>query len=93
MDLIIVRHARPQRIENDDTGSPADPSLSELGVKQAEAVANFLREEKVDRIVSSSMKRAVETAQPLSSMVNKTISQRDDLREADHNSSSYIPVE
>ena len=68
MDLIIVRHARPQRIENDDTGSPADPSLSELGVKQAEAVANFLREEKVDRIVSSSMKRAVETAQPLSSI-------------------------
>ena len=39
------------------------------------------------------MKRAVETAQPLSSMVNKTISQRDDLRESDHNSSSYIPVE
>ena len=93
MDLIIVRHARPQRIENNDTGSPADPSLSELGVKQAEAVANFLREEKVDRIVSSSMKRAVETAQPLSSMINKTISQRDDLRESDHNSSSYIPVE
>ena len=65
MDLIIVRHARPHRIENNDTGSPADPSLSELGVKQAEAVANFLREEKVDRIVSSSMKRAFETPQPL----------------------------
>ena len=59
MDLIIVRHARPERVENDDSDGPADPPLSQLGIKQARAVADFLKGEKIDRIVSSSMRRAL----------------------------------
>ena len=93
MDLIIVRHARPERVENGDSDGPADPPLSELGIKQARAVADFLRGEKIDHIVSSSMRRALETAYPLSTTTNITVSSRDDLRESDHNSSTYIPVE
>ena len=93
MDLIIVRHARPERVENGDSDGPADPPLSELGIKQARAVADFLRGEKIDHIVSSSMRRALETAEPLSNATRITVSSRDDLRESDHNSSTYIPVE
>ncbi|MGB1650655.1 MAG: histidine phosphatase family protein [Acidimicrobiales bacterium] len=93
MDLIIVRHARPERVENDDSDGPADPPLSQLGIKQARAVADFLKGEKIDRIVSSSMRRALETAEPLSKTTRITVSSRDDLRESDHNSSTYIPVE
>ena len=93
MDLIIVRHARPERVENGDSDGPADPPLSELGIKQARAVADFLRGEKIDHIVSSSMRRALETADPLSTTTNITVSSRDDLRETDHNSSTYIPLE
>ena len=81
MDLIIVRHARPQRIENNDTGSPADPSLSELGVKKPKQ--SPISQTRKGRQNCVKFYKAVETAQPLSSMVNKTISQRDDLRESD----------
>lgn len=93
MDLIIVRHARPERVENTEADGPADPALSEVGIKQAQAVANFLKDEKIDRIVTSSMRRAIETAQPLSEIIGTGITSRDDLRESDHNSATYIPVE
>tara|TARA_B100001250_G_scaffold152294_1_gene130745 strand:+ start:715 stop:1332 length:618 start_codon:yes stop_codon:yes gene_type:complete len=91
MDLIIVRHARPEKIENAE--GPADPPLSPLGIQQAEAVAEFLSQEKIDQIVTSSMQRAYETAIPLSKRIGIEPILRDDLRESDHNSGTYIPVE
>jgi len=91
MDLIIVRHARPEKIENAE--GPADPPLSPLGIEQAEAVAEFLSQEKIDQIVTSSMQRAYETAVPLSKHIGIDPILRDDLRESDHNSGTYIPVE
>tara|TARA_B100000902_G_scaffold386289_1_gene428755 strand:+ start:23060 stop:23677 length:618 start_codon:yes stop_codon:yes gene_type:complete len=91
MDLIIVRHARPEKIENAE--GPADPPLSPLGIEQAEAVAEFLSQEKIDQIVTSSMQRAYETAIPLSKHIGIDPILRDDLRESDHNSGTYIPVE
>ena len=91
MDLIIVRHARPEKIENAE--GPADPPLSPLGIQQAEAVAEFLSQEKIDQIVTSSMQRAYETAIPLSKHIGIDPILRDNLRESDHNSGTYIPVE
>jgi probable phosphoglycerate mutase len=91
MDLIIVRHARPEKIENAE--GPADPPLSPLGIEQAEAAAEFLSQEKIDQIVTSSMQRAYETAIPLSKHIGIDPILRDDLRESDHNSGTYIPVE
>ncbi len=93
MDLLIVRHARPEREEKQEGQGPADPGLSEIGKRQAEAIANFLEGEKIDQIVSSSMKRAQQTATPLARRLGIEVIQRDDLRESDHNSSVYIPVE
>ena len=58
MDLIIVRHARPERVENDDSDGPADPPLSQLGIKQARAVADFLKGEK--RLTGSCQVRCAE---------------------------------
>ena len=65
MDLLIVRHARPEREEKSKGEGPADPGLSKTGYLQAEAIADFLEGEKIDHVVSSSMKRAQLTAQPL----------------------------
>ncbi len=93
MNLIIVRHARPEKIENKEGDGPADPPLSPLGVEQAKAVAEFLMSERIDRIVTSSMRRAYETAVPLSEKIGVDLIQRDDLRESDHNNPTYIPVE
>ena len=40
MELIIVRHALPESEKRDD--GPADPPLTSLGLRQAEATADLL---------------------------------------------------
>ncbi|MEC8986034.1 MAG: histidine phosphatase family protein [Actinomycetota bacterium] len=93
MNLLIVRHARPEREEKSEGEGPADPGLSTTGRLQAEAIADFLEDENIDHVVSSSMKRAQQTAQPLADRLGIEMILRDDIRESDHNSSVYIPVE
>ncbi len=93
MDLLIVRHGRPERVERASHEGPADPPLSEIGRRQADLVAAYLAEEGVDHIVASSMARAHQTAMPLAARLGYAIELSDDLRESDHNSSSYVPVE
>lgn len=92
MELVIVRHARPVRDEAPEGGA-ADPGLAEVGRRQAEATADFLLEEGIDHIVSSSMKRAVRTAEPLAGRLGLDIESLDDLRESDHRSRVYVPAE
>ena len=93
MDLIIIRHALPEREEKADHEGPADPGLSDLGRQQAEAVADYLAGEAVDHIVASSMRRAHETARPLAERLGHDVELRDDLREVDQHRSRYIPAE
>lgn len=93
MDLIIVRHARPVRVELAEGEGSADPELSEIGWEQAKAVGDFLAGEHVDHIAASSMLRAHQTAQPLAEKLGLEIELRDDLQESDVHSSSYVPAE
>jgi 2,3-bisphosphoglycerate-dependent phosphoglycerate mutase len=93
MDLLIVRHGRPVRDERGTHEGPADPGLSTVGHEQAQIVADVLAGEDIDHIVSSSMARAHETAMPLALKLGYEIELSDDLRESDHNSSAYVPVE
>ena len=93
MDLIIIRHALPEREERADHEGPADPPLSEHGRRQAEAVADYLADEPIDHVVASSMRRAVQTAEPLAQRLGCTVELRDDLREVDQHRSTYIPAE
>ena len=92
MELLIVRHARPQR-EEAQAGATADPPLVDLGCLQADATAEFLASERIDKIVSSTMRRAIQTAEPLASKLGLSIEALDDLRESDHRSSVYVPAE
>ncbi len=92
MELLIIRHARPVRDEAPQGGS-ADPDLSDVGRLQAEATAGHLIDEGVDHIVSSPMRRAVRTAEPLAERLGLAVEILDDLRESDHRSRTYVPVE
>lgn len=91
MDLIIVRHGRPQRVEGLETA--ADPPLTEIGRAQAQAVARFLLQEPVDHVVSSPMRRARETAQPLADALGMDAEIIDDLAEIDKDADHYVPME
>ena len=89
---MIVRHARPVR-EVAAEGGSADPVLAELGHRQAEAAAQYLAGEGIDHIVASSMKRAVQTAEPLAARLGLDVEVLDDLKESDHRSRAYVPME
>ena len=91
MELVIVRHALPESDKRDD--GPADPLLSPLGLRQAEATANLLATEGVDHGVTSTMQRAIQTGQPLADRLGLTPERLEDLKESDHLRSSYTPVE
>lgn len=88
----MIRHARPVRDEAPEGGS-ADPDLADLGRLQAEATADYLTGEGIDHVVSSSMKRALQTAEPLAERLGLPIERLDDLRESDHRAQIYVPAE
>ncbi|MCH7788401.1 MAG: histidine phosphatase family protein [Acidobacteria bacterium] len=92
MDLIIVRHGRPERDEREE-GQAADPSLSIMGRRQAELTADFLQCESITRIASSTMNRARQTAEPLADMLGIEIELHDALCEVDRESNRYVPME
>ena len=92
MELILIRHGLPEKVINQD-GTPADPPLSEEGLKQAELVANWLEHEQIDKLYASPMRRAVQTAEPLAKVKGLDIELREGVAEYDRKSDLYIPVE
>ena len=91
MELIIVRHALPESEARDD--GPADPPLTPLGLRQAEATAELLATEGINHVVTSTMQRAIQTGQPLADRLGLNPERLEDLKESDHRRSSYTPVE
>lgn len=94
MELLVIRHAEPVRITAEETGgSPADPGLTDRGREQSRRLAAWLAAEGVDRVVSSPLRRAVETAAPLAAAIGVDVELEDELCEYDRAADSYIPVE
>jgi probable phosphoglycerate mutase len=93
MDLMLVRHAEPVRTPAGSNRGPADPGLTALGIDQAERLASWLASEPIDAVLSSPMRRARETAQPLAAALGRDVEIVDGLIEYDSTSSDYIPME
>jgi probable phosphoglycerate mutase len=93
MELILVRHGLPERVDPGSGDGPADPSLSREGWRQAECLAAWLAEERIDAIYSSPMARAQETAFPLARILGMEVAVRDGLTEWDRGLDYYLPME
>jgi probable phosphoglycerate mutase len=91
MELILVRHALPER-QHVATGT-ADPALSAAGHDQAAKVAHWLSAETIDTVFSSPMLRAKQTAQAYVDLSGHPIQFHAGLVEFDRHTSSYIPME
>jgi len=78
-------------VKKDNT--PADPELSETGKQQAIKLAQWLKNEKLDAIYSSPMRRARMTAEPLAEIKGIQIQEEPGVAEFDRQSSEYIPME
>ncbi|HEX7134961.1 MAG TPA: histidine phosphatase family protein [Iamia sp.] len=90
MELLLIRHALPVRIEG--AGGPADPPLSAEGHAQAAALA-AVWSGAVDAVWASPLLRARETAAPLAAALGVEVAIDDDLAEMDRDADAYIPLE
>jgi probable phosphoglycerate mutase len=93
MELLLIRHALPVRVDEGSIDGPADPELAEVGRAQAVALAEWLAEEKVDALYASPMRRALETATPVSERLGLDVIVEEDVAEYDRDAASYIPIE
>ena len=91
MEIIVVRHARPEIVV--DADGIADPGLDEIGRWQAEQVSNWLAHESIDAVITSPKARAIETVAPLASALDIEHEVIPDLDEVDRGSSTYYPTE
>ena len=93
MELVLVRHAEPVRTPAGSVTGPADPGLTPLGLEQAERLAAWLASEPIDVVLSSPMRRARETAEPIAAALRVDVEIVDGLIEYDSTSADYIPTE
>jgi 2,3-bisphosphoglycerate-dependent phosphoglycerate mutase len=91
MELLLVRHAEPVRIE--DAEGPADPPLHPRGLTQADRLATWLAGERLEAVWSSPMRRAVQTATPVAAVHGVELVIDEELAEFDREATSYIPYE
>ncbi len=83
--IIIIRHA--ESIANTlgiYQGQTYDTGLSDLGKKQAQALAKRLAKEKINRILASPLKRSLETAYEVASVVGVSVKIERKLIETNH---------
>ncbi|MGE7946060.1 histidine phosphatase family protein [Lysinibacillus sp. NPDC093688] len=64
--IYVIRHCEAR-------GQSADASLTEHGFHQAEILADFFTDKKIDRIITSPFLRAIQTIEPLSTRGNINI--------------------
>jgi probable phosphoglycerate mutase len=91
VELILIRHGRPERIDFDADG--ANPGLTELGHNQASRMAAYLGPEPIDALYVSPQQRAIETAAPLASITGHSPTIIEGIAEFDLGHTSYVPGE
>jgi len=93
VEIVLVRHALPVRIDATPDGRPADPGLTERGREQAARIVPALGLDEMTALYSSPAARARETATPLAGSLGFEPVVVDDLAEFDAADGSYVPVE
>lgn len=85
MELLLIRHGESEADVLDVLEGRADFSLTKRGVAQARLLANWIKNnEKIDVILSSTLKRAKETSEIICSNCNIPIVFQEELMEWDN---------
>lgn len=83
--IIVVRHAESQANGGGIyQGQSHDTDLSELGVKQAKALAQRMKSFSTKRIISSPLRRTYQTALEISKIIESEIEVRSEIIETNH---------
>ncbi len=82
MRILVIRHGQSEGDILNRIEGRADYNLTDLGVKQAHLMAEWVAEQyKIDRIFASPLKRASQVAKILSKRISVDITYDDDLME------------
>lgn len=82
MKLILVRHGETYWSEQRRVqGGGSDVELNEVGLKQATKLVSFLKNENIDAVISSPLKRALVTAEIIANQHQLPVEIHDGLKE------------
>lgn len=81
MKLILVRHGETSWNRQKKIQGSSDIGLNGLGTEQAQKLASSLRDEQIEAIITSPLKRAYETARAISQYHDVNIEVENDLQE------------
>lgn len=90
MQVLLVRHALPQRSEH---GQGSDPDLSDEGKAQVARLPEALARFPISRVLSSPQRRAIQTAEPVAAARELSVEVDERFAEYDRDLPVYIPVE
>jgi 2,3-bisphosphoglycerate-dependent phosphoglycerate mutase len=80
-ELYLVRHGEPDYDATANGHAAWDPPLTDAGIEQAERLADRLSRAPVSAVYASTMRRAIDTAQPIARQLGLEVQYEDDLRE------------
>ncbi len=92
MKLILVRHGETLSNRENRVQGITDTELSDHGHAQVEKLAESLRYEPIDGIVSSPLKRAYQTAQAISKFHKTAIEVENNLQEMNHGDFENVTI-
>lgn len=79
--IYLIRHALARYDTREPYGTVPGPLLAEEGIEQAAAMAKLLQHARIERVVSSPMRRCLMTAEPLCAQFGYDLQVDDDLGE------------
>ena len=79
--ILLIRHGQSEGNAEGRFGGHTATPLSPRGLKQAQATATALSSESITAIYSSDLRRAIQTAEPLSKLTGLPINSTDAFRE------------
>jgi len=92
MKIILIRHAESEaNSKGIHQGQIVDTGLSEKGKEQARRLAESLKNEKIEAVYSSDLKRAMETAEAVAKSHNLKVIPDKRLREFDSGDFTHLP--
>ncbi|GAB5402481.1 MAG: hypothetical protein Aurels2KO_07120 [Aureliella sp.] len=79
--IVLIRHGQSANNAGPEQSRVPDPGLTDIGTQQAEATANWLAGEKVDRLYCSPFTRSLDTTLPITRLHQVPVFVRPDLCE------------
>jgi broad specificity phosphatase PhoE len=91
--ILLIRHGETAWNREEIFRGRADVELNETGLRQAQLLAEYLKDEKISAIYSSPLKRALRTAEKIASHQNLKVTISHELNDFDFGKWQGLPLE